>query len=80
MLPGLCKLGCASNSANPFSAASPVLGGVTMGETPAAACAAAMGGGFYHKMSARLFSACFAATLAIEWEQKGPHGAAGGDL
>jgi hypothetical protein len=33
MLSGLCKLGCASNSANPFSAASPVLGGVTMGET-----------------------------------------------
>jgi hypothetical protein len=32
MLPGLCKLGCASNSANPFSAASPVLGGVTMGK------------------------------------------------
>ncbi|MDP2753535.1 MAG: hypothetical protein Q8P40_04010, partial [Nitrospirota bacterium] len=31
MLPGLCKLGCASNSANPFSAASPVLGGGPMG-------------------------------------------------
>ncbi|OGQ87027.1 MAG: hypothetical protein A2512_06485 [Deltaproteobacteria bacterium RIFOXYD12_FULL_56_24] len=31
MLPGLCKLGCASNIANPFSAASPVLGCVTMG-------------------------------------------------
>jgi hypothetical protein len=31
MLPGLCKLGCASDSANPFSAASPVLGCVTTG-------------------------------------------------
>ena len=31
MLPGLCKLGFASNSANPFSTASVVLGGVTMG-------------------------------------------------
>jgi hypothetical protein len=31
MLPGLCKLGFASDSANPFSAASPVLGCVPMG-------------------------------------------------